>query len=134
MVVRRRRHPGVMQSNPSLRLGRVCKLRSRSCGDRNSRHVSAYGGRKGAEIAEKQGPPPAPLCKHAQVAGIVRVAIPKLEQCCAQSELFTVAWPPDNVLAGEPAVLAGVADGYLTVTEPVIVAPAEVGPPATPTT
>jgi hypothetical protein len=46
------------------------------------------------------------------------VAIPDLERYRVQSEPFTVALPADNVLELEPAVLAGVIDGYWLLLAP----------------
>ena len=46
------------------------------------------------------------------------VAIPDLERYRARSPLFTVALPPDNWLEVEPAVAAGVADGYWLLLAP----------------
>jgi hypothetical protein len=46
------------------------------------------------------------------------VAVPDLERYRAQSPLFTVALPADNWLGVEPAVAAGVADGYWLLLAP----------------
>jgi hypothetical protein len=45
-------------------------------------------------------------------------AIPNLERYRVQSELFSVALPADNWLEVEPAVAAGVADGYWLLLAP----------------
>ena len=46
------------------------------------------------------------------------MAVPDLERGRAQSPLFAVALPPDNVAGAEPAVAAAVADGYWLLPAP----------------